>query len=206
MYDTDISYLQGKRFSELTPNERDTIQNAFLTYFDKYTYTKPRMKALAYCVLVGGVPTKRVGELTIRFKRVKKDFPLFGIHTDEVQTSLHWGEFELPGLPAGEKDGGLYQALMGYISTEKRFADYLPVDGKAPANMPDCVELPLFVREINTDKKGEPLKDCCLMFNKAARALNFKATSLRLHFFGDAFCKPKNTESKNLFASIKQSI
>lgn len=206
MCEINIKSLEGKKFNELSQAERDAIRSAYLAYFDKYTHTKPRMKALAYCVLVGGVPTTKVGELTIRFKRIKKDFPLFGIHTDEVQTSLHWGKYRIPGFPDGENEleNKLYEALANYISNEKRFADYLPdAEGKAPENMPDCVDLPLFTRELHTKDKGAPLKDCRVMMYNAAQSFNFDASSLRLHYFGDTFSRTKELEDqKIIFASV----
>lgn len=168
----ELKDLQGKKLNELKPSERQFILDAYLVYFDT---CKPRKRAIGYCVVLGGVPTSKIGMVDITFNR---------LFNGDVAYSLSLGP-----VPLFDNNPNLHAAIQDYIQHEPRFTDCvnghfdLNDDGRGPT-------LPLFAPTRNST--NERLANCVTVMTDAGNAIGFNAMSLRLHELHGAFFIPTN--------------
>lgn len=184
----DIQTLQDKHIYDLSDEEQNAIQAAYLRYFDTENV---RNRAIGYCVLRGGVPTKRIGQIMINFRwlfidqtgHTEADDPI-----DRIGYGLTFGPFPL--IYDKTKEPGLHKALCDYIQSEPRLLNCLrgniPVDG---------VSMPLFVAlkkgRYDTDV-GSYLATCHVLLHKAGKAIHFNGSKLKLYKLGHAFKWPES--------------
>ena len=167
----ELKKLQGKKLNELRPSDRQTILDAYLAYFDT---CKPRKRAIGYCVVVGGVPTSKIGMIDVNFTM--------------FLNTLHYS-LSLGPVPLFDSNPKLHAVIEDYIQHEPRFSECLrgefelDNDGKGPS-------MPLFAPTRNST--NDRLANCVTVMTDAGNAIGFNAMSIRLHELQGAFFIPTN--------------
>ena len=167
----NLTELQGRKIETLYNDERLFIRDSYLSYFDT---CKPRKRAIGYCVVLGGVPSSRIGMLDAHFSRIPTN--------DNVGYSINIGPF-----PLFDSDPKLKAVLEAYMQTDKRLKPF--TEGKFTLdNSGQGPIMPLFVPTMNSNNERMP--DCKLLMLSAGKAIGFNASKLRLNELGGAMFIP----------------
>ena len=179
----DFEALSQKNISDFTDDEKTALRDAYLQYFDKLNV---RMRAIGYCVIYGGVPSHRIGEIMVNFSR----FHNISTEKDEVSVSLTFGPFPLVYDPI--KDAKFGEIIREYMLSEARFAAPYHGDG---VGWDYPLKMPLFIATKKSrygDGAGGPLRNVQQLLHKAGMSFGFSARKIKLYLLGNGF---KFTES-----------